>query len=168
MEHIHLESKCLTKGYKTFYGPGCDLASQSYFLPFPKTHIVPHPEQFHSMFLQAVVALSSLLLLMSWLFPTRHLVIYLYKPSPPPPHWCFPLPANAYACSVTQSCLTLCNHTDCSPPGSSVYRIFQPRILEWVSYSRGSFWPRDQTHVSCFLHWHGDSVPLCYLKSPLP
>ena len=24
-------------------------------------------------------------------------------------------------CLVTQSCLTLCNHTDCSPPGSSVH-----------------------------------------------
>ena len=38
---------------------------------------------------------------------------------------------------------------DYSPQGSSVHGIFQPRILEWVSYSRGSFWPRDQTHVSC-------------------
>ena len=26
---------------------------------------------------------------------------------------------------VAQSCLTLCNLTDCSPPGSSVYGIFQ-------------------------------------------
>ena len=34
-----------------------------------------------------------------------------------------------------------------SPPDSSVYGIFQARILEWVaiSYSRGSSWPRDQT-----------------------
>ena len=36
-------------------------------------------------------------------------------------------------------------------PGSSVYGIFQARILEWVatSYSRGSSWPRDWTQVSC-------------------
>ena len=36
---------------------------------------------------------------------------------------------------------------DCSPPGSSVHGIFQARILEWVaiSFSRGSFQPRDQT-----------------------
>ena len=35
--------------------------------------------------------------------------------------------------------------------GSSVHWIFQAGILEWVaiSYSRGSSWPRDQTHVSC-------------------
>ena len=31
---------------------------------------------------------------------------------------------------VTQSCLTLCDPMDCSPPGSSVHRILQARILE--------------------------------------
>ena len=48
-------------------------------------------------------------------------------------------------------CLTLCNPTDCSPPGSSVHGISQARILEQVaiSYSSGSFWPRDQTCVFC-------------------
>ena len=35
-------------------------------------------------------------------------------------------------CSVTQSCPTLCDSVDCSPLGSSVHRISQPRILEWV------------------------------------
>ena len=51
---------------------------------------------------------------------------------------------------VTQSCPTLCNPLDCSPPGFPVHGISQARILEWVaiSSSRGSFWPRDQTHVS--------------------
>ena len=40
---------------------------------------------------------------------------------------------------------------DCSPPGSSVHGILQARILEWVfiSISRGSSQPRDQTWVSC-------------------
>ena len=40
---------------------------------------------------------------------------------------------------------------DCSPPGSSVHGISQMRILEWVaiSFSRGSFWPRNWTQVSC-------------------
>ena len=52
---------------------------------------------------------------------------------------------------VAQSCLTLCNPMDCSPPGSSVHGISQARILEWVAmpFSRGSSWPRDRTHVSC-------------------
>ena len=51
---------------------------------------------------------------------------------------------------VAQSCPTLCDPLDCSPPGSSVHGILQARILEWVviSFSRGSFQPRDQTWVS--------------------
>ena len=32
-----------------------------------------------------------------------------------------------------QSCPTLCNPMDCSPPGFSVHRIIQARILEWVA-----------------------------------
>ena len=49
------------------------------------------------------------------------------------------------------SCLTRRNPIDCSPPGSSVYGILQARILDWiaVSFSRGSSWPRDRTHISC-------------------
>ena len=57
-----------------------------------------------------------------------------------------------YVCVCTQSCLTLCSSTDCSPPGSSVRGIFQARILERVTlcYSRRSSWPRDPTVcVSC-------------------
>ena len=34
-----------------------------------------------------------------------------------------------------QSCLTLCNPMDHSPPGSSVHGILQTRILEWVAIS---------------------------------
>ena len=32
---------------------------------------------------------------------------------------------------VAQSCQTLSDRMDCSPPGSSIYRIFQARVLEW-------------------------------------
>ena len=35
---------------------------------------------------------------------------------------------------VAQSCPTLCKPMDCSPPGSSVHKILQARILEWVCY----------------------------------
>ena len=39
-----------------------------------------------------------------------------------------------------QSCLTLCNPMDCSPPGSSVHGIFQARVLEWgaIAFSNGN------------------------------
>ena len=49
---------------------------------------------------------------------------------------------------------------DCSLPGSSVHRVTQARILEWVfiSFSRGYSWPRDRTFISCagrqaLYHW---------------
>ena len=48
---------------------------------------------------------------------------------------------------------------DCSPPGPFVHGIPQARILEWVAMflSRGSFWPKDQTHIS----WTGRQI-LCH------
>ena len=51
---------------------------------------------------------------------------------------------------VSQSCLTLCDPMDHSPPDFSVHGILQARILEWVamSSSRGSSQPRDQTCIS--------------------
>ena len=39
------------------------------------------------------------------------------------------------ACSVAQSCLTLCDTMNFSPPVSSVHGIFQARILEWIAIS---------------------------------
>ena len=39
---------------------------------------------------------------------------------------------------VAQSCATLSDPMDCSPPGSSVHGIFQARVLEWVP------WPSPQ------------------------
>ena len=51
---------------------------------------------------------------------------------------------------VAQSCPTLCDPVNCSPPGSSILGILQARILEWVaiSFSKGTSRPRDRTQVS--------------------
>ena len=51
---------------------------------------------------------------------------------------------------VAQSCLTLCDPMDSSPPDSSVHGILQERILQWVamSFSRGFTRSRDGTQVS--------------------
>ena len=51
---------------------------------------------------------------------------------------------------VTQSCPTLCDHMDCSPPGFSIHGILQETILEWIAipFSRGSSQSRDQAWVS--------------------
>ena len=52
---------------------------------------------------------------------------------------------------LLQSCPTLCDPIDGSPPGSSVPEILQARILEWVaiSFSRESSQPRNLSWVSC-------------------
>jgi len=39
-----------------------------------------------------------------------------------------------------QSCLTLCDPIDCSPPGSPVPGILQARTLEWVAISFSNAW----------------------------
>ena len=66
---------------------------------------------------------------------------------------------------VAQSCPTLCDPMDCSPPASSVHGIFQARVLEWVavSSSRGSFPTQGSNPL---LHWLVDSLLLTLLGSP--
>ena len=56
---------------------------------------------------------------------------------------------HAAAAKSLQSCPTLCDTIDGSPPGSPVPGILQARILEWVAVpsSRGFSWPRDGTWV---------------------
>ena len=58
---------------------------------------------------------------------------------------------NQIMCWVTQTCSILCDSMDSSLLGSSVHGILQTRILESVaiSYSRESFWPRDQNLLHC-------------------
>ena len=56
-------------------------------------------------------------------------------------------------CTCTKShqlFLTLCDPMDCSPSSSSVYRILQTRILEWIAMpsSRGSSQTRNRTYIS--------------------
>ena len=74
------------------------------------------------------------------------------------------------ACMLSHfSHVRLCDPMDHSPPSSSVPRVLQARILEWVAMpsSRGSSQPRDQTcisYISCIgrqvlYHW-------CHLGSP--
>ena len=52
---------------------------------------------------------------------------------------------SAAAAKSLQSCPTLCDPRDGSPPGSSVHGILQARMLEWIAVpsSRGSSRPAD-------------------------
>ena len=49
-------------------------------------------------------------------------------------------PAAAAAAKLLQSCLTLCDPIDGSPPGSAIPGILQARTLEWVAISFSNAW----------------------------
>ena len=49
--------------------------------------------------------------------------------------WIIKKAAAAAAAAPLQSCPTLCNPTDGSPPGSAIPGILQARIPEWVAIS---------------------------------
>ena len=52
---------------------------------------------------------------------------------------------------VTQSCPTLSDPMDCSPPGSSIHGIFQARVLEWGAIVR---WIQLCSSLSILWHCH--------------
>ena len=60
-----------------------------------------------------------------------------------------------WCCLVSKSWQILLQPHGLYPPSSPVHWISQARIPEWVvnSFSRGSSWPRDRTHVSCIGRW---------------
>ena len=66
-----------------------------------------------------------------------------------------------------QSCSTLCDPMDRSPPGSSVHGILQARVLEWVAilFSRGSSRPKDWSRV-CSVSCVDKFFTRCRLGSP--
>ena len=71
---------------------------------------------------------------------------------------------------VAQLCLTLCNPMDYSLLGSSVRRISQARLQEWVaiSFSRESSLPGDRTQVSCVCSIAGRFFMLSLCGKPPP
>ena len=59
---------------------------------------------------------------------------------------------------LLQLCLTLCNPIDYNPPGSSIHRILQTRILEWIAMPSSSGFSRPRagtyaSYVSCIGRW---------------
>ena len=83
------------------------------------------------------------------------------------PSSCTPLPPptpsypSAFAAAKSlQSCPTLCNPTDGSPPGSPVPGVLQARILEWVAISFSGACMHAKPLQSCLtLHDPMDSSP---------
>ena len=104
--------------------------------------------------------------------------------------------AAAAAAKLLQSCPTLCDPIDGSPPGSPIPGILQARTLEWVAISFSNAWkwkvkvkslsrvwlpatPWTAAHQArpsmglsrqeswSLLHWQVDSLPLSHLGSPI-
>ena len=65
----------------------------------------------------------------------------------------------AAAAKSLQSCPTLCDPIDGSPPGSTVHAIFQAKVLEWGAIAFSGSWlgsynkPRGELHVVQSLNW---------------
>ena len=62
---------------------------------------------------------------------------------------------------VAQSCPTLSNPMDCSPPGSSVHGIFQARVMEWgaIAFSECSIEaPQPWLHIG--ITWRVFKIPM--------
>ena len=66
---------------------------------------------------------------------------------------------------VAQSCPTLCDPMDCSPPGSSVHGISQARTLEWVTVP---CWSRHQRNLLYCLQLSGNSFLGGESRQPIP
>ena len=70
--------------------------------------------------------------------------------------------------NLLQSCPTLGDPMDCSPPGPSVHGILQARVLEWVVMPSfgGSYQPRDRNCISVTPAFLADSLSLSHQGSP--
>ena len=68
-------------------------------------------------------------------------------------------------CLVAKSCPTLVIPWTVAPPSSSVHRILQARILEWVANSGDLPDPGMETASLVFLHWQANSLPLSHQRS---
>ena len=79
-----------------------------------------------------------------------------------------PSPIDNYAAAAAkslQSCLTLCDPIDSSPPGSPIPGILQARTLEWVAISFSNAWKGKVKVKSLSRVWpHLLGNPICYFK----
>ena len=76
---------------------------------------------------------------------------------------------NSMLAKLLQSCRTLCDHMDCSPPGSLCPRDSPGKntgmgchaLLQGIFLTQGSNWS-----LLCLLHWQMSSLPQSHWGSP--
>ena len=81
--------------------------------------------------------------------------------------WCYFYYDSQCVCaySVAQSCPTLCNPMDCSPPGSFVHGISRQEYWSGLSFLPLRIFLTQvwNWYLSCFMNWQMDSLALCHL-----
>ena len=69
---------------------------------------------------------------------------------------------------VAQSCLTLSDPMDCSPPGPSIHGTFQARVLEWVAIAFSTRRAKDLKHPNPGKMFLWNTSPLSSWSAGLP
>ena len=85
------------------------------------------------------------------LFTCTFMVAYAELPALSTP-WITEAAAAAAAAKSLQSCATMCDPIDGSPPGSPVPGILQARTLEWVAISFSNAW-KWKVRINCTKSW---------------
>ena len=76
------------------------------------------------------------------------------------------IPCQSNICLVAQSCLTVCDPMDCSPPHSSVRGISRKNPGVGCHFLLWGFFQTQGSNL-CLLPWQADSLPLSHLGSPI-
>ena len=129
--------------------PWAYLTSNSLCYPVPSSYTAPTPLITSSLFFISVTLLLFCYIcwfIVSFRFHISNIIEYFSIPI-----WLISLSITATtAAKSLQSCLTLCDPIDGSPPGSPVPGILQARTLEWavISFSNLSLMPSKSIHVA--------------------
>ena len=114
---------------------GCPYDEPAWHIPPPLNFECGHVTC--DMWVKIIHIVKSYIYIYIYIYIIFHTMIYEWKWQPQVPNLG---PAAAAAAKSLQSCPTLCNPRDGSPPGSPIPGILQVRTLEWVAISFSNEW----------------------------